>query len=145
MTNPRMIELTSCRDCPHRDHKGAFGNPASIPYCKKTREELPFTLNSNVASLDYEATPPDWCPLPVLPQPDTDRPAPYTWQPIETVSKDQLVDILLTGGVRWCDCYHDRITDTWRTSRPSGKLLSIAAEFVTHWMPRRSAPKHNGE
>jgi hypothetical protein len=62
------------------------------------------------------------------------------WQPTETAPKDALIDIWLYDGVRWCDCYYDRITDTWRTSRPSGKLLSIPARFVTHWMPRPAAP-----
>ncbi|KIC39392.1 Lar family restriction alleviation protein [Leisingera sp. ANG-M7] len=62
------------------------------------------------------------------------------WQPIETAPKGGLIDIWLSDGVRWCDCYHDRITDTWRTSRPSGRLLSIQSKFVTHWMHRPEPP-----
>ena len=54
---------------------------------------------------------------------------------------DGLIDIWLKDGCRWCDCYYDRITDTWRTSRPSGRLLSIQARFVTHWMPPPTPPE----
>lgn len=63
------------------------------------------------------------------------------WQPIKTAPDGGMVDIWLSEGRRWCDCYYDRVTDTWRTSRPSGKLLSVPARFVTHWMPAPPAPK----
>ena len=63
------------------------------------------------------------------------------WRDISTAPKKGLIDLWLADGVRWCDCYHDTITDTWRTSRPSGKLLSIQARFVTHWMPRPNPPQ----
>ncbi|MGL5737153.1 MAG: hypothetical protein ACRCYS_20015, partial [Beijerinckiaceae bacterium] len=36
------------------------------------------------------------------------------WQPIETAPKDGVIDIWLSDGVRWCDCYYDRICDEWR-------------------------------
>ncbi|MEP2955554.1 MAG: hypothetical protein ABJN39_09460 [Sulfitobacter sp.] len=62
------------------------------------------------------------------------------WQPIETAPKDQLIDIWLADGLRWCDCYYDRICDEWRTSRPSCKLVTIKARFVTHWMFPPAAP-----
>ena len=62
------------------------------------------------------------------------------WRPIDTAPRDVLIDIWLSDGVRWCDCYHDRITDTWRTSRPSGRLLSIHSKFVTHWMHPPAPP-----
>ena len=63
------------------------------------------------------------------------------WQPIETAPKDALIDIWLAEGKRWCACYHDIITDEWRTSRPSGHLISIKARFVTHWMPLPEPPQ----
>jgi hypothetical protein len=62
------------------------------------------------------------------------------WQPIETAPKDDLIDIWLSEGRRWCDCYYDRICDEWRTSRPSGRLVSIKSQHVTHWMPRPTPP-----
>jgi len=64
------------------------------------------------------------------------------WQPIETAPKDGLIDIWLADGKRWCDCYYDRICDEWRTSRPSGRLVSVKSQHVTHWMP---LPKPPGE
>lgn len=72
---------------------------------------------------------------------DVVMPMPPVWRGMESAPKNDLIDIFLSDGVRWCDCYHDRITDTWRTSRPSGRLLSIHARFVTHWMPRPPAPE----
>jgi len=30
----RKIVLETCSDCPHRDHKGAFGNPSCAPCCR---------------------------------------------------------------------------------------------------------------
>ena len=62
------------------------------------------------------------------------------WQPIETAPKDQLIDIWLADGLRWCDCYYDHICEEWRTSRPSGRLVTIKARFVTHWMHPPTAP-----
>ncbi len=56
------------------------------------------------------------------------------WQPITTAPKDRLIDIVISGDVRWCDCYDDRICDQWRTSRPGGKLIWVPARAVTHWM-----------
>jgi hypothetical protein len=69
------------------------------------------------------------------------KPAPLSgWQPIETAPKDGLIDIWLSEGKRWCDCYYDSITDEWRTSRPSGRLVWIKAQYVTHWMPLPAPP-----
>lgn len=73
------------------------------------------------------------------------------WQPIETAPKDGLVDIWIDHGdgtgVRRCDCYYDRICDEWRTSRPSGRLLTIKARHVTNWMspPALSTSPQGGE
>jgi hypothetical protein len=73
------------------------------------------------------------------------EPAPVTpaeaWQPIETAPKDELIDIWLKDGVRWADCYYDRICGEWRTSRPSGKLLRIREQHVSHWMPSPTPPR----
>ena len=63
------------------------------------------------------------------------------WQPIETAPKDELIDIWLAEGKRWCDCYYDHICDEWRTSRPSGRLVWIKARHVTHWMPPPEPPE----
>jgi len=63
------------------------------------------------------------------------------WHPIETAPKDDRIDIWLSCGTRWCDCYYDVICDQWRTSRPSGNLLSVKARFVSHWMPIPQSPK----
>lgn len=65
------------------------------------------------------------------------------WRPIATAPKDDLIDIWLSEGKRWCDCYYDHICDEWRTSRPSGRLVWIKARHVTHWMPRPDAPEQN--
>ena len=65
------------------------------------------------------------------------------WRPIESAPKDGLIDIWIVtndGGFRWSNCVYDRICDEWRTSRPSGRLLSIKARCVTHWMPLPSPP-----
>ena len=63
------------------------------------------------------------------------------WQDIETAPKDDLIDIWLKDGVRWCDCYYDRICSEWRTSRPSGHLVRINESHVTHWMPLPTPPE----
>jgi hypothetical protein len=62
------------------------------------------------------------------------------WRSIASAPKDDLIDILIDGKTRWCDCYYDRICDQWRTSRPSGHLISVPARSVTHWMPPPVAP-----
>jgi hypothetical protein len=66
-----------------------------------------------------------------------------TWRDISTAPKDRLIDIWIKtsdGGVRWSDAYHDHITDTWRTSRYSGHLVSVPAKSVTHWMELPKSP-----
>ncbi len=71
------------------------------------------------------------------------------WLPIETAPKDCLIDVWIPykdgGGTRWADCYYDRICDEWRTSQPSGHLVSIKARNVTHWQPIPSAPGQTHE
>ena len=62
----RKIVLKTCTHCPHRDHKGVFGNPACVPVCRLAKQELPFTVtpggNGRLhASPTYDI--PEWCPL----------------------------------------------------------------------------------
>lgn len=62
----RKIVLKTCLGCPHRDHKGAFGNPACVPVCRLKNTELPYTTrtgdNGKIHALPtYEL--PGWCPL----------------------------------------------------------------------------------
>ncbi len=68
------------------------------------------------------------------------------WKAIETAPKKGLVDIWIErsnelNGVRWADCYYDRICDEWRTSRPSGRLISVPARSVKYWMHGPAAPE----
>ena len=62
----RKIVIKSCDDCPHHDHKGAFGVIAYIPICQKKGKELPYTLKENNGRAYAESTGkiPGWCPLP---------------------------------------------------------------------------------
>ena len=62
----RKIVLKTCTHCPHRDHKGAFGNPACVPVCRLAKQELPHTITPGSngrlhASPTYAI--PEWCPL----------------------------------------------------------------------------------
>ncbi|CAH2399098.1 hypothetical protein MES4922_210087 [Mesorhizobium ventifaucium] len=66
------------------------------------------------------------------------------WKPIETAPKDRLIDIWLKTGVRWCDCYYDQICGEWRTSRPSGRLVSVKEAVATHWQEPPGAPVPQG-
>ena len=75
----RKIVLETCSDCPHRDHKGAFGNPSCVPCCRHPNArqddgmspELPHTISEGKPMLSggkkFHATPtytiPEWCPL----------------------------------------------------------------------------------
>jgi hypothetical protein len=62
----RKIVLHSCSGCPHRDHKGAFGNPAHVPVCRLANETLPYTTtvgeSGRVHAIATEVIP-SWCPL----------------------------------------------------------------------------------
>lgn len=60
--------------------------------------------------------------------------------------EDGLIDILIQGETRWCDCYYDRICDQWRTSRPGGHLAWVPARSVTHWRkpPPPASQKQEG-
>lgn len=66
----RVIRITTCRACPSFDHLGAFGLVAYIPVCRKTRRELPHTVDANTrgrAQANYTDVIPSWCPLETLP------------------------------------------------------------------------------
>lgn len=56
------------------------------------------------------------------------------WQPIATAPKGGLIDILIDGKTRWCDCYYDQICDQWRNISPSSHMAWVPARCVTHWM-----------
>ena len=62
----RKIVLKNCTHCPHRDHKGAFGNPACVPVCRLAQQELPYTVTPG-SNGRLHASPtyviPEWCPL----------------------------------------------------------------------------------
>lgn len=62
----RKIVLKTCTHCPHRDHKGAFGNPACVPVCRLAQQELPHTVTPG-SNGRLHASPtyviPEWCPL----------------------------------------------------------------------------------
>ena len=62
----RKIVLKNCTHCPHRDHKGAFGNPACVPVCRLAKQTLPYNITygdngRTHASPTYAI--PEWCPL----------------------------------------------------------------------------------
>jgi hypothetical protein len=65
----KKIIITSCLECPHKDHKGAFAPVSYIPYCTKTRGELPYKAGvrqTNVGPFVYATYTneiPSWCPL----------------------------------------------------------------------------------
>lgn len=73
-TAARCIVIDKCNLCPFSDHKGAFGAVACIPVCRRANRELPYTVHVDRGP---RATPtneiPDWCPLTVFPQGDSDH------------------------------------------------------------------------
>ena len=62
----RKIVLETCQHCPHRDHKGAFGNPACVPVCRLVQQTLPYNVtygDNRKAHASPTYTIPEWCPL----------------------------------------------------------------------------------
>ena len=61
----RKIVLPTCDRCPHRDHAGAFGNPAHKPVCRLGKRDLPYNEVAHNGRAHAQATEviPDWCPL----------------------------------------------------------------------------------
>lgn len=61
------IPVPVCSECPHRDHRGAFGDVAYVPFCRKANKELPYELGTGhrgrIIALSTNVIP-DWCPLP---------------------------------------------------------------------------------
>jgi hypothetical protein len=65
-----MIRIKTCKECPYLGHKGAFGEIAYVPVCRKSGKELPHTLGAGhkhvPLALGTNAIP-EWCPLDALP------------------------------------------------------------------------------
>lgn len=69
----KCIPISNCNDCPHKEHRGGFGNPAYRPYCGNTAKRsknLPYTegirksgFGQNVIVAEPTGVIPDWCPL----------------------------------------------------------------------------------
>ncbi len=68
----QKIVIETCNVCPHKDHKGGFGNPAYVPICRKKDRELPYTVSAHQGSRNFgvmvtasqKGGIPEWCPLP---------------------------------------------------------------------------------
>ena len=78
-------------------------------------------------------------------------PSKTEWQPIETAPKGEIISIWISDkksplgdlwgqAEMWPYCYYDKICGDWRTTRPSGHLRLVPERFVTHWLPKPSAP-----
>ena len=61
----RIIRITDCEGCPHKDHKSGFRNPAFVPRCLETGQDLPYTTRESGRMIIAEqvAGIPEWCPL----------------------------------------------------------------------------------
>lgn len=62
---PRIITITNCSECPHEDHRGAFGKIAYVPLCMKKHKTLPYTITEQRgrAYASVKEGIPSWCPL----------------------------------------------------------------------------------
>lgn len=66
----KCIPIPSCAECPHRDHKGGFGEVAYVPVCRRVNKELPHTVGTRKTTMGYRMIAsqvegiPEWCPLP---------------------------------------------------------------------------------
>ena len=61
----KIIPVLSCRECPHSDHRGGFGQVAYLPVCRKANQEMPWepVLNGTRVQAKQTVDIPDWCPL----------------------------------------------------------------------------------
>ena len=62
----KKINITKCRECPHKNHAGGFGSISYIPTCSaKMGRTLPYTKKVSNARIVAVGTSeiPDWCPL----------------------------------------------------------------------------------
>ncbi len=63
----KKIVIKSCEDCPHKDHRGAFGTVRYIPVCRMGDQTLPYTVGNNPhmsgSIAYYTGVIPDHCPL----------------------------------------------------------------------------------
>lgn len=62
----RAIVINDCGTCPHRDHRGAFGDVSYVPCCRKANRNLPYTVHESRMGATASQTDgiPAWCPLP---------------------------------------------------------------------------------
>lgn len=70
---PRKIVkvIDTCKECPYKDHRGAFGKVSYVPYCTMTGKELPHTVevssrHSHLMVARHTQEIPDTCPLEVV-------------------------------------------------------------------------------
>jgi hypothetical protein len=70
MSRSRVILITTCQECPHKDHFGGFGQVAYVPKCRALpfgKNELPHTVTYNQRNNRAQAQPtyeiPEACPL----------------------------------------------------------------------------------
>lgn len=65
---PRFIRVDNCEQCPHKGHRGGFGQISYKPYCKMRNREIPYDVKVGGMRGLVTATPkkgiPNWCPLP---------------------------------------------------------------------------------
>ena len=62
----KKIVISSCDECPHRDHGGGFATVAYVPICSLANKELPHTVGATEKGRCYAVTEyviPEWCPL----------------------------------------------------------------------------------
>jgi len=62
----RIIRIATCGECHFVDHKGAFGQVAYAPVCRKANRELPHQVECDQRGRAYAVRKPgipNWCPL----------------------------------------------------------------------------------
>ena len=61
----RKIVIKDCDDCPHIEHRGAFGQVSYVPRCGKSGDTLPHTVSAPRGNPTATIKPgiPDSCPL----------------------------------------------------------------------------------
>lgn len=63
----KIITIQTCANCPHKDHRGAYGQVAYIPVCRQTNKNLGYTKEvssrGNGIHAQYDGKIPSFCPL----------------------------------------------------------------------------------
>ncbi|WGH24457.1 hypothetical protein EAb13_CDS0039 [Acinetobacter phage EAb13] len=63
----KKIVINSCEDCPHKDHRGGYGNPSYVPCCRLKNKNLGYKVEVNSrltgTTAVYDGKIPTWCPL----------------------------------------------------------------------------------